>query len=170
MEFFIVKLFKDISSLEKPNGIPDNWIAEMNPYTGEIPNGYTIMSDLEIELHKEMHLPEYQAWEQSQNQKSLLQVLEETSPKYRIFGSSLYLKIVDKTWAFNTYLKSVGTPLTINEMQTLLNHSTMLEKSLNTGSLLTAKDVANQLKTALPSYSTIADYAINEIDKFLTGG
>lgn len=170
MNFFIVKLFKDIPITDKPQGIPDNWIAEMNPYTGDIPVGYEIMSDLEIELHRELHLPEYQAWEQSHTQKSLLQILEETSPKYRIFGNSLYLTIIDKTWAFNTYLKSIGTPLSISEMQTLLNHSTMLEKSLNTGSLITAKDIANQLKAALPSYSSIADYAINEIDKFLIGG
>lgn len=98
---------------------------------------------------------------------SLLSNLEDSAPSYIAFGTDLWEELKKKTWAYNTYLKITGSPLTTTQMQTLLTTTDMINKCLTTGSLLTAKDVLNALKAALPQYSTIADYAVTKINTFL---
>ncbi|CAB4125150.1 hypothetical protein UFOVP53_69 [uncultured Caudovirales phage] len=93
--------------------------------------------------------------------------LELASIAYIDFGTDLWGTLKRKTWAFNTFLKISGTPLTTQEMQTLLTTSSMIEKCLLTGSLLTGKDVLNSLKNTLPRYTMIADFAIRQINTFL---
>jgi hypothetical protein len=79
------------------------------------------------------------------------------------WGSSLFRKIKARVLLFNKVLAANGNPLT--ELQTidLLTTSDMLEKALGSASFGTSVYILNQLKIALPQYSGIVDYAINEI-------
>lgn len=98
---------------------------------------------------------------------SPLLTLEQKSAEYINFGVSLYEKIKQKVWALNTYNKSIGLNLTTQEMLSLLSTSDTLEKSMKTGSFDTAIYIANQFKTALPQYTDIANFAIDEMNYFL---
>lgn len=98
---------------------------------------------------------------------NVLEVLEATSVPYIKFGSDLWQILKQKIWAYNTYLKSQGTPLSSAQLQSLLSTSTLIQSCLESGSLLTAKDVLSVLKINLPQYATIADYMISEINTFL---
>jgi hypothetical protein len=98
---------------------------------------------------------------------NVLDILEATSVPYIKFGSDLWQVLKQKTWAYNTYLKNQGSPLTSAQLQALLNTSTLIQSCLESGSLLTAKDVLSLLKYNLPQYTVIADYVITEINQFL---
>jgi len=93
--------------------------------------------------------------------------LELSAGPYIDFGTDLWNTLKKKTWAFNTFLKISGTPLTVQEMQALLTTSDMIQKCLTTGSLITARDVLMNLRNVLPRYADIANYAIKEINTFL---
>jgi hypothetical protein len=99
--------------------------------------------------------------------QSTLDILEAKSLDYIDFGTDLYTKIKQKVWAFNTLAASSGSPINTQSLMALLSASDNLEKALKTGSLDTAIYVCNQLKTDLPTYSGIADYAILQINTFL---
>ena len=99
--------------------------------------------------------------------KETLTGLESKADEYIDFGEKLWKNVRRKIWAVNTYTFSQGSLLTLEQMKSLLGMSDLLEKSLKTGSLKTAKDVFGELKSHLPHYSSIADYATNEINKFL---
>jgi hypothetical protein len=98
---------------------------------------------------------------------TLIDSLQNSSVAYIDFGSNLFDIMKQKTWALNTYLKIQGTPLTSQQMQTLLSASDMLQKCLETGSLLTAKDVITSMMSSLPQYSNIGTFAIAQINSFL---
>jgi hypothetical protein len=98
---------------------------------------------------------------------TLISALEDTSVPYIVFGSGLFQSMKRKTWALNTYLKLQGSPLTTKQLQALLTTSDMIQKSLETGSLLTAKDVITYLMNILPQYADVGTYAIKEINTFL---
>lgn len=101
--------------------------------------------------------------------QSLIKSLENTSVDYINFGTELWKVLVQKTWALNTYLKIMGTPLTTTQMQGLLTSGDMLEKCLKTGSLLTARIILQSMGTQLSQYSDIASYGISEITTYLGG-
>lgn len=94
-------------------------------------------------------------------------MLEALSEKYIVYGSQLYQTLKRKIWAVNTYNKSLGYELTIAEMTALLQTSDILQKALESGSLLTAISILQQLKVSLPSYSSVADFALADISAFL---
>ena len=96
-----------------------------------------------------------------------LQLLEDKSNEYLVFGNTLYSEIKRKVWAQNTLLISQGNTFSTDDMKSLLATSDLLQKSLESGSLLTAKDICSSLKTVLPIYADIADFAIIEINKFM---
>jgi len=96
-----------------------------------------------------------------------LALLENLSEKYINYGIELYKILKKKIWAVNTYNKSLGNELTIEQMTALLQTSDILQKALESGSLLTAISILNQLKIALPAYATVADYALADIAAFL---
>jgi hypothetical protein len=93
--------------------------------------------------------------------------LEQSAGPYIDFGTDLWSLLKKKTWAFNTFLKISGTPLSTQEMRELLSSSDMIQKCLTTGSLVTARDVLMNLRSVLPRYADIANYAIKEINTFL---
>ena len=96
-----------------------------------------------------------------------LMLLESLSEKYIGYGIELFKVLKRKIWAVNTYNKSLGNELTIEQMTALLQTSDILQKALESGSLLTAISILNQLKTSLPSYSSVADFALADISSFL---
>lgn len=108
-----------------------------------------------------------QVTEPDPTHEDVLSNLENKAPEYRLFGYQLYDKVNDKTWAKNTFLKSIGQPLTTQQMQSLLATSTSLEKALKSGSFLTAIDVAKLLQKQLPQYAEIAQFVINELNTFM---
>ena len=122
-------------------------------------NGYTLMT-----------LEDYQTYV-SQNsqmtQEQIISMLESKSEDYIVFGEKLWEIMKRKTWAINTFNKSQGNDLGIEGMKTLLSTSDLLQKSLTTGSLLTAKDICGMLKAQLPQYTSVADFGILEINTYL---
>lgn len=127
-----------------------------------ITEGYTLYTEAEYEV--------YLTEQAEMTDEEILKVLEDKSGEYITFGTNLFLKIKKKVWAVNTLNKSKGIAMSIQDMYALLEMSDILEKTLRTGSLDTAKDALNQLKIALPLYATIADFAIGEINNFTTIG
>jgi hypothetical protein len=102
-----------------------------------------------------------------QTPEQTLSELEGKSVKYINFGTDLWNEIKKKVWALNTYNKSLGINLTSEQMTTLFATSDMLEKSLKTGSLLTAIYICNGLIITVPQYSSIANFALAEINGFV---
>ena len=112
----------------------------------------------------------YQAYVSQNNQFTMEETLlglESKADEYIDFGEKLWKNVRRKIWAVNTYTFSQGSVMTLKQMKSLIGMSDLLEKSLKTGSLKTAKDVFSELKSHLPHYSSIADYATNEINTFL---
>jgi len=105
--------------------------------------------------------------EEVMSQSDQMTTLETLSEKYILYGSQLYQTLKRKIWAVNTYNKSLGHELTIAEMTALLQTSDILQKALESGSLLTAISILQQLKVSLPSYSSVADFALADIAAFL---
>jgi hypothetical protein len=100
--------------------------------------------------------------------QSMLDTLEKTSVKYITFGKNLSDTLKQKMWAYNTLLSSTGNGLTTSQLAQLLSLTDGLVKSLETGSLLTAKDGLNYLKSVMPQYTNIVDYALSEIQRILS--
>lgn len=96
-----------------------------------------------------------------------LQKLELKSVGYIEFGKKLYTTITEKVWAVNTLAIFNGNPMSVNDTITLLQTSDVLEKSLKSGSLKTAKIIIGQLVAQFPQYSDIGALAINEINSFM---
>ena len=121
------------------------------------------------EAFKVLHnLPEaITSFEEAVSQVDQMAMLENLSEKYILYGSQLYQTLKRKIWAVNTYNKSLGHELTITEMTALLQTSDILQKALESGSLLTAISILQQLKVSLPSYSSVADFALADIAAFL---
>lgn len=101
------------------------------------------------------------------SQEEIISMLEIKSEDYILFGEKLWETMKRKTWAINTFNKSIGNDLGIEGMKTLLSTSDLLQKSLTTGSLLTAKDICGMLKAQLPQYTSVADFGILEINTYL---
>jgi len=139
----------------------------------KIQQGNTIIEFPSLELaqaYKSLNsiAEEVLQFEEVMSQSDQMAVLETLSEKYINYGSDLFKTIKKKIWAVNTYNKSLGSELTIAELTSLLQTSDILQKSLESGSLLTAISVLNQLKTSLPSYASVADYALADISYFLS--
>lgn len=152
-------------------GIPQDWPIESLPYDDgqSMPYGFVPMTTEEMDELKSNNQVAYDIWlTQKIPTLTQLETLELSSVKYINFGTGLYSEILRKTWAFNTLLKIQNNPLTTQQMQSLMATSDLLEKCLKSGSLLTAMDVINALKTALPQYIDIADYALERISTFLS--
>lgn len=79
------------------------------------------------------------------------------------WGSSLFKRVKARVLLFNKGLEAQGTPLSTEQMIGLLDTSNTLEKTLGSAAFGTSIYVLNQLKIALPQYTVIADYAINEV-------
>lgn len=122
-------------------------------------NGYTLMTYEEYQT--------YISQNSQMTQEQVISMLESKSEDYIVFGEKLWEVMKRKTWAINTYNKSIGNDLGIEGMKTLLSTSDLLEKSLKSGSLITARDICNQLKIQLPQYTSVADYGTLEITTFL---
>lgn len=128
------------------------------------------ISELQAQGYTLMTLEEYQTYIQTNSSLSLeqtLSMLESKSEEYLVFGENLWETMKKKTWAINTYNKSQGNDLGVEGMKTLLSTSDLLEKSLKSGSLITARDICLMLKAQLPQYTSVADYGCAEIDSFL---
>lgn len=113
---------------------------------------------------------EYKTYIDTHNAKSVeetLKFLEDKADEYIAFGETLWNIIKKKVFAINTYNKSQGNDLTIDQMKALLATSDMLEKSLKSGSLNTSKDIANYFKATMPQYSTVCNFIISEINVFM---
>ncbi len=93
--------------------------------------------------------------------------LGEEAEKRMNFGASLFKDISKKVWVINTQNEMNGSPLTTPQMQSLLGTSDQIQKSLESGSLKTAKYILGLLKSAFPIYSDVADFATNEINNYL---
>jgi hypothetical protein len=124
-----------------------------------IEDGFSIFSVEQyneyISLHNEMSLAE------------TMSLLESKADEYILFGEKLWNVIKKKVFAINTYNKSQGNDLTIDQMKALLATSDMLEKSLKSGSLNTAKDVAVYFKTVMPQYGSVCDFILSEVNTFM---
>ncbi len=101
------------------------------------------------------------------SQEQIEEGLQLKSAAYTGPGNMIADTLEKKIWARNTYLKSTGQELTLQEMAALLNVSVGVDKALRTGSLLTAKDGISKLKALLPKYADIADWAISALEIFL---
>lgn len=134
-------------------------INEMTNIQELIDQGFTIYTQEQYN--------EYVSTNSQLTQDQVLSLLESKSQDYIAFGESLWEQIKRKTWAINTYNKSIGNDLGIEGMKTLLSISDLLEKSLRAGSLLTGRDICTQLKTQLPQYTSVSEFAILEINTFL---
>jgi len=114
---------------------------------------------------------EYEAYITAQSEMTdaeILVYLEEVKAEgYMSFGSSLWVKMKKKVWAINTLNKSKGILMTQEEMLNLLSLSNSIESCLKTASYLTARSVLVQMKTALPLYASVGDFAIAEIDAYM---
>lgn len=127
-------------------------------------------NDLQAQGFTLMTLEQYQTYVQEKSTMTLeqtLSMLEAKSEEYIDFGVKLWEVMKRKTWAINTYNKSQGNDLGVEGMKTLLATSDLLEKSLRSGSLLTAKDISIMLKNQLPQYTSVSDFVCMEIDHFL---
>ena len=101
------------------------------------------------------------------SEEEVLNYLEHKSKEYILFGSNLFNTVKQKIWAVNTHNKSKGIIMTSEQMLNLLGLSDTLEKTLKTGSLDTAKIVLNNLISVLPQYTSVGNYALNEINTFM---
>lgn len=113
---------------------------------------------------------EYQDYVNVQNEKTPQQLIKEIEDKasgYLFFGKELWDSVKKKTFAINTYNRSIGIVMSVEDMLTLLNSADIFQKSLESGSFITALQVCTNLKNALPQYSSVADYATAEINNFL---
>lgn len=81
-------------------------------------------------------------------------------------GNLIADELEKRIWARNGYLKSQNQPLTMTEMNNLLSISMGIDKALRTGSLVTASAALNQLKSTLPAYADIVDWAIKTLNYF----
>ena len=124
-----------------------------------IAQGYTLYTDVEYSSYVQAN--------SQLNQSDTMILLEAKAEEYINFGESLWKEVRKKVWAINTYNISSGVILTSQQMMSLFSASSDLDKSLCTGSFKTAIDVCNLLKQNLPQYSSVADYTINELKKFM---
>jgi len=96
-----------------------------------------------------------------------LVALEAKADEYIKFGGKIWEIVKKKVFAVNTYNKSIGVVMTIDEMKTLLSTSDMLEKSLKSGSFDTSKNITIYLKSIMPQYSDVCDYIVAELNTFM---
>lgn len=63
----IVRLYKEIPIEQKPVGIPDDWPAEVATVDGllDVPSGWIVMSEGELDSHKAKNLASYLAWKEA---------------------------------------------------------------------------------------------------------
>lgn len=159
-----------VKSIHNPNKhalIPDDypWYISQIPIT----NGIEITEEDFTILQNSFDLTAYHLSIQNAN-KTQIEVEEELQIKSAAYtgpGTLIAEQLEKKVWARNTYLKSIGQELTIQQMTALLQISIGVDKALRTGSLVTAKDGLLQLKTVLPQYNDIGDWAINALKLFI---
>lgn len=96
-----------------------------------------------------------------------LEVLQLKAVEYMAFGSNLFGIITQKVWAVNVLAKNNGQPLSPSQLLSLLQSSTSLQQTLESGSLATALYVISQLVAAFPQYSDIGSDATNQINQFM---
>lgn len=96
-----------------------------------------------------------------------LEILENQSMAYRIFGTQLYEDISNQVWAANELAASQGNPLTVSQIMNLLSESTSLQQCLESGSLISALQVIQELVNSFPEYSAVGTYATNSINAFI---
>lgn len=80
------------------------------------------------------------------------------------FGTNLFPQIQAMVWAIN---EGGETPPTQQQILTLLSDSTTLQQCLESGSLVTAMAVINELVSAMPQYQSVGTWAIGQINTFL---
>ena len=94
--------------------------------------------------------------------------LEAKAQKYIEFGTDLSTTLVAKFWAQNVSDASTGTLISATDLTALLQATSVANQMLQTGALTQVKDVLAQIKAAWPRYSSIMDYATNEINTWLS--
>lgn len=101
------------------------------------------------------------------NVAQILMMLEDKAEDYIEYGVNIWKQVKKKTFAINTYNKSQGIIMTIEEMKMLLSSTDLLEKTLKTGSFDTAKNVVLGMALSLPQYQSIADFVVSEINSYM---
>jgi len=96
-----------------------------------------------------------------------LQIMEAKGALYIQFGTSEFNKISDAVWATNQMAAAQGSPLTQQQLLALLNASTTLKETMQSGSLNTSLYLIGQLVAAFPQYAAIGTWATSDIQAFL---
>lgn len=145
-------------------------------YIAISPNAFVILNETSNEaelidkgfvLYTQADYDNYVAQIDVMTTSQTLEMLEQKSVEYIDFGMGLWELVKRKVWALNTYNKSQGINLTTEQMTALFSMSDMLEKSLKTGSLLTAIYICNNLSNSVPQYSSVTAYTIYELQVFM---
>lgn len=92
--------------------------------------------------------------------------LADQASAYMSFGQDLFQQVAKQVWATNEQAAIQGSPLSVQQIETLLSESDTLQKALESGSLTTSVFVIQQLVASFPQYSTIGTDAINQITSF----
>ena len=121
-------------------------------YIAISPNAFVILDEKSNEeelknkgfiLYTKADYDNYVSQTSTMTTDQILETLENKSIEYIDFGTNLWEVVKRKVWAINTYNRSQNINLTTEQMTLLLSMSDVLEKSLKTGSLLTAIYVCN---------------------------
>lgn len=159
-KFFKVKLFFDVPMDERPEGIPPEWIAEMNPYLGEeVESPYTIMSEAEVNLHKQDFQDEYDAW--SNGLVKIEDVLASKIDAAVVEGTRIVREVRNKVGARNLLLGKTEAQILV-----VISDLSPAKAALEGGALKTGRTLISELKTKYPEYTTELDWTIAEITKF----
>lgn len=145
------KLQDDLHGLGIPVDHIDTSGSLVYIYTAEeLTNDQVYMLDQAVSIHNKN---EHTLDDEAENRMNL--------------GALLFKEISKKVWVINTENDLAGHPMSVSDMQSLLATSDQIQKCLESGSFKTAKYVLGSLKSSLPIYASVADYATAEINKYL---
>ena len=145
-------LSSDELAAEGLTGIPTDWPIESALYTGSVPDGYTEMTDIDMQVLKDNNQTAYDAWVQSQIDPRQV-VLNKI-----IFGKQLVEECTIQLGALNDSADQV-----IGMLSALMP----IQGLLQAGALTTAKGLLSQTIGSFSGDSAaVLQYAIDSISSF----
>jgi hypothetical protein len=158
-------------ALIKNGTIQNIIVAKDSSYISVVSPGYDYVKDTSqyspIPILGDLYNSNTDSFSHPVSSLTQIEQLQNIALDYINFGCNLYTQINQQVWAANQLASSQGNPLSISQVMTLLNESTMLQATLESGSLVSSLQVIAALVSSFPQYNSIGQSAVTQINNFL---